>query len=529
MDGLREEQDSNGNANTRSCKFLEVLAVGFGGFLLFVLVFLHLSFVGSPGCLRDELMRSVGSLNSDGTLLRSDQILYINVDARYRPEKSLDVDDRGEVETASAVTMLSWRPLYDKADSWFSFAPDGKRMRGFDQATPFIINRPHNYGNESTYTGADKANTTNYTEPEYDYKFTFNSGLLLLSYEELMQHGFSTVNVSLLGSQCYGNAFSQSIIPIGGVDTVVVNALMYTFRESGHVFTGAGDYFRWSESDIVPYRTAGEWLQFKLLILLYSVMAFFLLTTVTALMVRILISSGVVLIFPVFWLLQWAGFAPLNLRVVAISYPWIGVPLEMIRGRNQSTMPFLIGHMSRVVIYYFLYQATQLVFAVWFYNRDSPGNVTEDPLCSLISYYLVLNVALILTTWLVCVYLCNVRRPAGAVDLRRHDGVGILRDDLRARQGIYRALPPRRARPLPHVPPVLLLLPGGVPRVGAGHYVFLPRRRHGKEHRPVTTGSLHWDHSPFRRCIPDAVQVHCIRVYELKDYERGYINLDQPR
>jgi hypothetical protein len=45
----------------------------------------------------------------------------------------------------------------------------------------------------------------------------------------------------------------------------------------------------------------------------------------------------------------------------------------MIRGRNQSIMPFLIGHMSRVLVYYFLYQATQIVFAVWFYNRDSPG------------------------------------------------------------------------------------------------------------------------------------------------------------
>lgn len=215
--------------------------------------------------------------------------------------------------------------------------------------------------------------TTDWIEPKYDYKFTFNSGLLMLPYAELMEHQFTTVNVTLLGTQCYGGQFTQSIMPIGGVDTVIVNALMYTFKQPGHVFTGAGDYFRWTDLDLHPYRNAAEWVGFKVQIVCYSVFAFFLLTTITALMVRILISSGVVLIFPIFWLLQALGFAPLNLRVVALSYPWIGVPLEMIRGRNQSIMPFLIGHMSRVLVYYFLYQATQIVFAVFFYNRDSPG------------------------------------------------------------------------------------------------------------------------------------------------------------
>ena len=154
----------------------------------------------------------------------------------------------------------------------------------------------------------------------------------------------------------------------------MLNSLMYTFNAPGHVLTSSGEYFRWTAHDVRPYSTIYEWVQFKLQMVVLSVLAFFLLTTITALMVRILISSGVVLIFPIFWVLQLLGFAPLNLRVVAISYPWIGVPLEMIRGRSQSAAPFLLGHMSRVLVYYFLYQATQIVFAVWFYNRDSPGS-----------------------------------------------------------------------------------------------------------------------------------------------------------
>jgi hypothetical protein len=385
MDGLREEQDANGNANTRSCKFLEVLAVGFGTFLLFVLIYLHVSFVGSPGCLREEILKSIGQVNSDGSLLRTDQVLYINIDPRYRPEKGLDADDKGEPESASIIPTLSWKSNYfGKRNSWTSVVPENPHMRGTSHPiTRTLAPGPRDFettANDTDYQGTGAGNITSYVEPSYDYKFTFSSGLLMLSYEDLKHHDFTTLNVTLEGSRCYGNSFSQSVIPIGGIDTVVVNTLMYTFRQSGHVFTAAGDYFRWSAKDIVPYRTIPEWLQFKVLILFYSIMAFFLLTTITALMVRILISSGVVLIFPIFWVLQWLGFAPLNLRVVAISYPWIGVPLEMIRNRSQSTMPFLIGHISRVVVYYFLYQATQLVFAVWFYNRDSPGTPRSSQL-----------------------------------------------------------------------------------------------------------------------------------------------------
>lgn len=383
LDGLREDQDEHGNASMKSCKFLELISFCFGVFLLFTLVFLHAEFVGSSGCLPDLLSIATTHLNntydSDYPYLHADQILYINIDKRFQPEQALDEDNERSqvinVESASVLQGLSKLtkmvlPNTHSSRHLTSLPhPEYINLRGAQ-----LLNTTHTNTttptNTTTGTG-DKSIT--YLEPSYDYKFTYNSGLLLLPYQELKEHQYATVNVSLLGTACYGGSVSQSLIPLGGIDTVVVNALMYTFNQPGHVFTSAGDYFRWNNADLQPYSNPFEWFQFKLLVVVYSLFAFFFLTTITALLVRILISSGVVLIFPIFWMLQLFGFAPLNLRIVAISYPWIGLPLEVIRSRNQSITPFILGHMSRVVIYYFLYQATQLVFAVWFYNRDSPG------------------------------------------------------------------------------------------------------------------------------------------------------------
>ena len=47
--------------------------------------------------------------------------------------------------------------------------------------------------------------------------------------------------------------------------------------------------------------------------------------------------------------------------------------MEMLRARNQSSVPFIIAHTIRVVIYYVLYEATQQVYGLWFYDDVRPG------------------------------------------------------------------------------------------------------------------------------------------------------------
>lgn len=63
----------------------------------------------------------------------------------------------------------------------------------------------------------------------------------------------------------------------------------------------------------------------KVLILIKSLLAFLLTSTVTALIVRMLMSSGVILMFPLFYCLRSLGCATLDYHLLTLSYPWLGV------------------------------------------------------------------------------------------------------------------------------------------------------------------------------------------------------------
>ena len=142
-----------------------------------------------------------------------------------------------------------------------------------------------------------------------------------------------------------------------------------------------------------------DWFSGKLSILLTSLCSFFILSTITALLVRVLISSGVVLLFPCFYLCQ------INLRIITLSYPWIGVPMEVLRSRNESVIPFLIAHTSRVIIYYVFYEAVQQAVSIWFYS-DSSAN-REGVYASLLFHYILLII--IIYSILYTVY--SILRP----------------------------------------------------------------------------------------------------------------------
>lgn len=102
--------------------------------------------------------------------------------------------------------------------------------------------------------------------------------------------------------------------------------------------------------------------------------AFFALSTITALLVRVLISSGVVVLFPIFWFVEALGFRNLlNTHVMAVTYPWLGIPLEILEGARVSTVPFILGHLTRVIIFYVLYQCAQIYLTMILYNRMFPG------------------------------------------------------------------------------------------------------------------------------------------------------------
>jgi hypothetical protein len=71
-------------------------------------------------------------------------------------------------------------------------------------------------------------------------------------------------------------------------------------------------------TDLHPYHNPGTWLGYKIVMVLKILFSFAILSTTTAVLVRILISSGVVLLFPIFSLLFNMGITS---RCVSLLVP----------------------------------------------------------------------------------------------------------------------------------------------------------------------------------------------------------------
>lgn len=61
LEGLRD--DENDSVNSKTCRAFELLSLGGAVFFLLTLIFLHLSFVGRPGCLPGLLQERLVQMN----------------------------------------------------------------------------------------------------------------------------------------------------------------------------------------------------------------------------------------------------------------------------------------------------------------------------------------------------------------------------------------------------------------------------------------------------------------------------------
>lgn len=425
IENLRDDEDAT--MNSRTCKLLEYLSLGCGTLFLAILVTLHFSFVGQSGCL-PELLQAELVRRNNTDLLPFDAILQINVDKYFVGDGNVaastrrsmgDIDDESEDGSGrrSLRRLLGISstppPLLASSGGHLRFPrnlQEAKAKRVRTRSDKGLLVRTYLglmrlLGSSSTSSSSSSsfsssssplngttswnsslplwpfnstgANDTSIFDPLYyevhDFEFSFDVGILELSGYLRQTHNFELINATMDGVRCLGSPFLQSLIPLGGIDIVVMNSIVATFKKAGMMIDSQGDYNLWHDRDVHPYSTPAEWLGFKINVLVKSLFLFFLLTTVTALLVRMLISSGVVLLFPIFWLVQYLGYGVISMRLISLSYPWIGVPLEMYNAQGQSGMPFLIGHMTRVIVYYTFYEATQFACSLWFYNQSQPG------------------------------------------------------------------------------------------------------------------------------------------------------------
>lgn len=53
-------------------------------------------------------------------------------------------------------------------------------------------------------------------------------------------------------------------------------------------------------------------------------------------------------------------------RLMTLAYPWLGLPMEILRIRRISAVPFLIGHATQILVYYVMYEGVQVSEVFWF-------------------------------------------------------------------------------------------------------------------------------------------------------------------
>ena len=387
IDGLRDED--NDGINSKSCKAFESMSLSAAFFFLATLIVLHFNFVGRPGCLPDILHQRAVSLNLSSSSLGHDQILQVRVDRRYAPnvdhsgsdsltsssstddgflgdgrvrkrmlrssslnEDKVNIDVDGSTSSYSDKGAMNIMSMLNKA------AVRAPRLLLDAMSVSMSVLPPHslhpwrelatsNNSSPNATSTPSTAPSTRFYKRSYDFEFAYQVGILALPDEIIAAHNFDIVNITMTGQDCFGGSILQELLPIGGIDTVVMNAIMFTTKKGGTMMSSAGDYYSWTADDIHPYSNPLDWFAFKLNVLLSSLFAFFFLTSITALLVRILLSSGVVLLFPIFWALQYFGVQIISSRVISLSYPWIGIPMEMYRANQQSSVPFIISHITR--------------------------------------------------------------------------------------------------------------------------------------------------------------------------------------
>lgn len=230
------------------------------------------------------------------------------------------------------------------------------------------------------------------------YRFSTSEALMFLDDKLLMYHNISIVNVTL-SERCLStgsdngvynmriNKFAQFLAPIYGMDEVIFNQVMYGIK------TVQGNYRdgylqnretkeRWAyskaqlEEDSKVRKEFASWLLNRIVVLTVSMVGFFLITSVTALIVRLLTSSGVFILFPIFAAFRSWGLNGIDDRVLDFSYPWVGRARRAIRTRNLHPMNHYVGaHIAKLFLVYTMYESCQVAWDGFLYSKSVPANL----------------------------------------------------------------------------------------------------------------------------------------------------------
>jgi hypothetical protein len=339
VEGLIHDDDperANDPVQNKTCRLFEVVLLMLGFTTLFMLHILHGNFVGQTGCLKPALMFYNDTTNrTELYKFRKDEILGINI-ADELIEKAIGPvhknDDYTHDNDDFSLVPDYFRKRHQKSSlrSTSSYPSFHHEISQFPQlkllSNPFARKSPINLESWASFFGNKKftdqsissvsannrtaSNTTNSDSSsnsldyDFDYIVTFHQSIALMEMSMIQSHHFHIINVTLYGAQCFGGNSLQTLVAIAGIDTAILNNVISTIQLPGYMISKRGSVYHWTHEHYQRPNTFSTWFVWKLSMFIESLWSFFLLSTTTALLVRVLISSGVIIIFPIFWCLQ---------------------------------------------------------------------------------------------------------------------------------------------------------------------------------------------------------------------------------
>ncbi len=225
------------------------------------------------------------------------------------------------------------------------------------------------------------------------YRFSKEEALLKLDDALLSWYNISIINVTLTescltsGKDGVPNTKLQNLAhklsQFYDFNPVIINQFMYGIKNQrglsysdGFVenmmtnlqlsYSKVSLHFHHLKSTSFGYKIA-----VKLLILLQSFICYICVTSVTALVVRILTSSGILTLYPILALFRCFGVI-VDEQVLEYSHPWIGVARRQIERRGLHRMSqFVSAHIFRLILIYGMYEACQSSWNTLLYNASS--------------------------------------------------------------------------------------------------------------------------------------------------------------
>jgi len=248
---------------------------------------------------------------------------------------------------------------------------------------------------QNSSSSSSPLETEEYWKDSTHYRFSTSEALLYLDSKTLLLHNVSVVNVTLT-ERCLSSGSDQSsaslktktseiFSQIYGMDSAILSQLMYGIKSSkgdyrgGHVQSmETKERWSWDRELLEGFEERRgdfwSWFLIKIGDLFLAILSFFLIMSVTALIVRVLTTSGVVVMFPIFACFRACGLPGADDRILNLSYSWIGRARIAIDRRGFHTSWHLIGaHLAKIFLYYIMYEACQAAWSVVLYSKSVPA------------------------------------------------------------------------------------------------------------------------------------------------------------